>query len=314
MIEYSGNKNILKKRIAFTLVEILTTIAIVGVVSVLVIPIILVNVNERAWEAQKRALLARMSQAIAQVDYLADYNITDKENTEMIKTSASGTFITNILSKIYKIGKVCDKDNMSNCGITNEIITMNKTPIPYPKTFSELNPELLDGMDAKYNIDIDAASFLTLNGEGITVFYNPFCGSNTYSFGNSYMQNKMCVNMIVDLNGHKGPNIVGKDITFMTIATAENIEKKGTSYPIDGQTDAASLCKKQVENLRIPNLEEMGSMYINKALINLDDGEYWTGTVISSGEDGFAWAISTPEGAAYRESRGKEMMIRCIKE
>lgn len=50
---------------AFTMAEILLSLTIIGVVAAITLPSLTGNINERTWNTQRKALYARMSQAIS---------------------------------------------------------------------------------------------------------------------------------------------------------------------------------------------------------------------------------------------------------
>ena len=60
-------------RFAFTMAEILLSLTIIGVVAAITLPSLMGNINERTWNTQRKALHARMSQAIAMMPQLNGY-------------------------------------------------------------------------------------------------------------------------------------------------------------------------------------------------------------------------------------------------
>ena len=81
----------MKRFLGFTLAEVLITLTVIGIVAAITLPSLLVNVNERAWEAQKKALVARLSQAIPQLESLSGYGDEDD-----IEGTASEAFIAEL--------------------------------------------------------------------------------------------------------------------------------------------------------------------------------------------------------------------------
>ncbi len=322
----------MKKLKGFTLAEILITLAIIGIVAAITLPGLLVNVNEKAWDAQKKALHARLAQAIGQMNTLGGYGTYTKGETEdaTVDTSAEN-FILDALSKVYKINNVCGPDKLSSCGIPSKITTLNATSeITFPTKISELNSKLLNGQhyEGEYGdvADTKAAAFETVNGESIAVFYNPLCSSDTSA--THYVQNKMCVNFVYDLNGTEGPNQVGKDVGFITAFynknpvvvapaphTADYTSTVAQFTDTSATVDASSACKTMAEDLRLPDRDEIASLFINAPLINLADNKtsYWSGSVISSGASGFAWNQSFTLGSRARSVRSNTYYVRCIK-
>ena len=316
---------------AFTLAEILITLAIIGIVAAITLSSLLVNVNEKAWEAQKKALHARLAQAIGQMNTLGSYGTfeTDDDGTATTDT-ASESFILDALSKVYKINNICGPNKLSSCGIPSTITTLNAaSKINFPTKMSELNEKLLEGRHTPGEdgdvADTKASAFETVNGESIAVFYNPLCSSDTTA--DHHVQNKMCVNFIYDLNGKEGPNQVGKDVGFITAfynknpvvvapvpyntdytsSVPQNSEAKGT-------IDAPTACKTIREDLKLPNKDELASLFINAPLINLSESSsiYWSSSVISLGTSGLAWRLGFSSGRYYRYARSTESLVRCI--
>ncbi len=321
----------MKKTKGFTLAEILITLAIIGVVAAITLPSLLVNVNEKAWDAQRKALHARMAQAIGQMNTLGGYGTfeTDEEGTATVDTAAE-SFILDALSKVYKINNVCGADKLSSCGVPSKIATLGgEAEINFPTKMSELNSVLLNGASTNVyegkTLDTKAAAFETINGESVAVFYNSACGSEGSQKG-YYVQNKMCVNFLYDLNGSEGPNQVGKDVGFITalyrtnpvvVAPLPYIKNANSapSYSGNEETlDAASSCKMQGEDLRLPNKEEIASLFINSPLVNMEEEKaaFWSGSIISLGETGYAWRQLFSVGGLARELRSNIYSVRCI--
>ena len=77
--------------------EILLSLTILGVVAAITLPSLTGNINERTWNTQRKALYARMSQAIALMPALNGYGMVKEESSpdagDAIDTAAE-TFIT----------------------------------------------------------------------------------------------------------------------------------------------------------------------------------------------------------------------------
>ncbi len=322
----------MKKFRGFTLAEVLITLAIIGIVAAITLPSLLVNVNEKAWDAQKKALHARLAQAIGQMNSLGGYGTyTEGEDGTVTEDTAAESFILDALSKVYKINNVCGPDKLSSCGIPSKITTLDAvSEINFPTKMKELNAKLLNGYHFTGEdgdmTDTKAAAFETVNGESIAVFYNPLCSSDATA--NHYAQNKMCANFVYDLNGSEGPNQVGKDVGFITAFYNKNPVvvapiPYNTDYasPIpqytdtEGTVDAPTACKTLGEDLRLPDRDEIASLFINAPFINLGESTsiYWSSSAVTLGASGLAWRESFGNGARYRNARSTALYVRCIR-
>ena len=320
----------MKKLKGFTLAEVLITLAIIGIVAAITLPSLLVNVNEKAWDAQKKALHARMAQAIGQMNMLDGYGTyMEDEEGAVTEDTAAESFILDALSKVYKINNVCGAGKLSACGVPSKIATLGgEAEISFPMKMSDLNATLFNGY--KYDsedggiVDTKAAAFETVNGESVAVFYNPKCGSN--SSINHHVQNRLCVNFVYDLNGNDAPNEVGKDIGFIMVLYRKNSSVVAPMpYFVDSSTaapsytdssdlsDAANVCKMQGEDLRLPNIDEMAGVFVNATLLNFDAEKYgyWSSSIVSTGSNGLAWSMAYT-GRRYQDKRNLQYKVRCI--
>ncbi len=278
----------------FTMAEILLSLTIIGVVAAITLPSLTGNINERTWNTQRKALYARMSQAISLMPALNGYGtLTEDESGSVTEDTAAETFITSGLAKVLKINNICDNEHLADCGIISKITTIGGEQLAVPKDMSTLNSGMTmsgsNGVNTTSTINTKAAAFETQNGESILVFYNPHClGSlqeTPWGGGNGYyIQNKVCANFVYDLNGNKGPNTVGKDIGFMT-AMYPSDAKLAAPQPAANEasanslgSDAAKVCTNYANNeYRLPNIDEGISMFVNKNFLSGSlNNAYWT--------------------------------------
>ena len=317
----------LGRRIAFTMAEILLSLTIIGVVAAITLPSLTGNINERTWNTQRKALYARFSQALALMPSLNGYGTLTEDESGSIEDTAAETFVTAGLSKVLKINNICDNDHLEDCGIVTSLTTLNGSKITTPKTLGELNISMTDmnfsnsgGSSYTYSqIDTKAAAFETANGESILTFYSPRCIAKISS---TYIQTQKitCANFVYDLNGSKGPNTVGKDMGVMTVlyptdsvvvAPYPHMQnaKEGVS-----QQEALKACLEQDPEYRIPNLEELASIYVNRNLFGLPDGDVflWSST-LSPTDTSKAYNLNRT-GAVLPEPRSwTRNAVRCVK-
>ena len=294
---------------AFTMAEILLSLTIIGVVAAITLPSLTGNINERTWNTQRKALYARFSQAISLMPSLNGYNTTE-------------TFVTNGLSKVLKINNICDHEHLGDCGITSKIITNSGSAAfsSFPVTLYAFNETFGSSM---YNLstieNTNAAAFETTNGESILTYYNPSCISDPKSTADhqlQYSQPLMCANFIYDLNGIKGPNTVGKDIGVISVLYPTDsiiVAPVPTNILLSyqNQPGAVKYCRNQGDDIRLPNKEELMSMFYNKNLLNLPQNAFWSGTLASSPDE--AWSLYFLAGYISEGSKLNGAMVICIK-
>lgn len=316
---------------AFTMAEILLSLTIIGVVAAITLPSLTGNINERTWNTQRKALYARFSQAIALMPSLNGYGtLTEDASGSVTEDTAAETFITAGLSKVLKINNICDNDHLEDCGIVTSLTNLKGSKMETPKTLGELNISMTDmdfvGGHSIYGsyrytysqIDTKAAAFETANGESVLTFYSPKCIAKMSSSFKT--QQITCANFVYDLNGSKGPNTVGKDMGVVTVL-----------YPTDSvvvapyphmqnakegvtQQEALKACPEQDSEYRIPNLEELASIYVNRNLFGLPDGDVflWSSTLYST-DPSKAYNLNRT-GSIFPEPRSwTRNSVRCVK-
>ncbi len=313
---------------AFTMAEILLSLTIIGVVAAITLPSLTGNINERTWNTQRKALYARMSQAISLMPALNGYGtLVEGNESTSAQDNATETFITAGLAKVLKINNICDNTHLEDCGVVTSFANMAGSQISMPTTLYELSSwfrSVAYSGSSYSTTDTKAAAFETQNGESIVAFYNQSCRTeylnqeNLTQFGNvfGFPQANMCANFIYDLNGNKGPNTVGKDIGIMTVfnATDSSVVAPMPSSANNAGTatwyNAAKMCTSADSETRIPNIDELSAMLINKDIVNLTAAEFWSGSVYSSNS---AWNVNTGRGHRYSLDKTNASYIRCVK-
>ena len=279
-------------KISFTMAEILLSLTIIGVVAAITLPSLTGNINERTWNTQRKALYARMSQAIALMGNLNGFGIGATES--QTASYAANAFVTQGLAKVLKINNICDYQHLQDCGFQSRITTFTGDKINVPNTILELHPNFnvsLTNSDLgeSFNysmINTKSVAFETQNGESIIAFYNPFCRENYLDVNKlhptlTHLQGQMCVNFVYDLNGKKGPNTVGKDIGFMTAINPTDsslYEVMFAGVASETMRDSSKLietCHNFDANSRVPNEYEGSVIAYNRLLIGINSSAFW---------------------------------------
>ena len=324
-------ENLVKAR-AFTMAEILLSLTIIGVVSAITLPSLIGNFNEKVWNTQRKALYSRMSQAISLMPNLNNYGTysVDEEADDLNsqKDDAAETFLSAGLARVLKINNICDNTHIADCGFAGNYIDYagSKKSWASALRLSGLNERFIASYEYGQNpqawIDTKAAAFETANGESVLLFYNPYCMPNNNEVDSYYVQPKMCANFVYDLNGKKGPNTIGKDMGFITalystdskvvapIPVLKNIMGSGEKT----QINAGRLCLVDYPDSRLPNIEELSSIYYNQNLIGVEQSStgsvYWSSSVLSAS---IGWRLWFDTGKTSIYNRVTSAEIRCIK-
>jgi len=313
----------------FTMAEILLSLTIIGVVAAITLPSLTGNINERTWNTQRKALYARMSQAISLMPALNGYG-TLKEATSSASAvdTATETFLTDGLAKVLKINNICDNAHLPECGIVSNLTTIAANSLPMPSTLYELDATFssrsYDG-EVFSAADTKAAAFETQNGESIIAFYNPSCRTqylseaNLNAWGNTvgFIHQNVCLNFIYDLNGSKGPNTVGKDIGIMTVFNATDstvVAPMPSSTRNAGEykwQEAGKACTNENSESRLPNIDELSAMWLNRNLFDLSAGWHiWSSSTFSTSQ---AWVVDPNGSVRCSEYKSTPHSVRCIK-
>ena len=321
---------------AFTMAEILLSLTIIGVVAAITLPSLTGNINERTWNTQRKALYARMSQAIALMPALNGYGTlteeTDSAGSTSITDTAAETFVTEGLAKVLKINNICDSEHLEDCGVPEKYTDLLGSPKVTPTTLYSLASyfQSMAWCGLSFSIpNTKAVAFETQNGESLITYYNPNCQASflnseiTDSYGHTFqfVQTIMCVNFIYDLNGNKGPNTVGKDIGFLTAFNSTDpivvapmpANRRVNNGNAISYEEAISVCRKSDDTMRLPNIDELSSLSINSALSGLvgtgDGQDYWSGTKYSSTE---VWGQDTDVGGRFVTSINDNGRVLCV--
>ncbi len=325
----------MSKSLGFTMAEILLSLTIIGVVAAITLPSLMANINERTWNTQRKALYARMSQAIAMMPQLNGYGEYEGTNTDgsvtATKDTAAEAFLTEGLSKVLKINNICDAAHLADCGVAATYTNLaGSAGLIWPKKLSELNSQFTNSyinaassvyQNPQSNVDTNAAAFETQNGETVVLYYNPYCVADFQEDDWHYSQPKMCANFIYDLNGNKGPNAVGKDIGFLTalypfdsnVVAPNFLSTIATTSAIE-YTSLNATCLAQDQDSRLPNRDELSALYYNRDFLgDLRKGLYGSASVSHFSGSASVWTVALDTGLRGRRSLSTKLLAHCVK-
>ncbi|MBR1425232.1 type II secretion system protein [bacterium] len=257
---------------AFTLAEVLITLAIIGVVAALTLPTLIAKVNEKVDGNQKKVTEAKLIQGLNMLDLHGGINNTYSSTAEFAEE----------LSKYMKITKICDgtSTQFRECIPYSEIIYNNGTE---DKTveITKLNTTDSLGLGTVTDEQEFMAPVAMVLADGTPMFltYNKKCISDPDSIKSDNKKIHSCVDGLYDLNGSRMPNRVGKDLTAMNKASINISEGPAVlatvgDYKIIKQADTPPRmdCSAYLGNSKYPEI---------KSCTSSGENDYWVGAVVT---------------------------------
>lgn len=193
------------RRIAFTLSEVLVTLAIIGVVSALTVPTLMNKYQKQSYIVQLHKVYTDLSQALELI--LTEEGKTSLHTTTLSANSPGWTPEASVGSFLKTYFKI-----VNDCGGTNA-----DTSRIGPPCFSE-----------KYSSIDSSDSFFVQNPNGVSVTL-----ANGVAMSMTPIQRKedslSCATIAIDTNGPKGPNVLGRDLFIMYIYADGSIDEEGVT-------------------------------------------------------------------------------------
>ena len=188
---------------AFTLAEVLITLAIIGIVAALTIPTLVQNYQERAWNTASQVFQRKLGEALRVMNVqgtLAGYTTTEAFVDE--------------LSKHIKITRICDNDDITTCFA--DTVTWGDEEVDMSKVKKAKN-------FGQEDWDTNTVAVQFANGVNGIIAYNPDCRQNQFSndvitVGETGIGTN-CLAILYDVDGFKNPNTEGKDLKNLNVAS-----------------------------------------------------------------------------------------------
>jgi len=183
-----------KLKNAFTLAEVLVTLAIIGVVSALTVPGLMNSYQKQTYVTQLHKVYNEMSQALTQ--YKTDRNAINLKEAGL----SSDANVQSFIETYFKVINKCDSAILPCFAAANEYKSMGGTSVS----------SLFDSTGYK--------SYVLASGASIRPIYS--------------LDGDKLMNIMVDINGTKGPNIAGRDFFFIYVYNNGTLDDRGTSAPL----------------------------------------------------------------------------------
>lgn len=200
---------------AFTLAEVLVTLAIIGVVAALTIPTLMSSIENAGTASRVKKANSMLNQAIKM--YMVDNDcIGDLAACGGFSGGADGSGngqAWNAIKPYFKIIKDCGTKTGQGCFSTGT----------YYKLLNGNNYMYLDHLDRGKGILSDGFSILIENRDN--------CSADFSSTGQTALK-QTCANIFIDTNAIKGPNKIGRDVFSFRVT------KSGVVYPSGSLDDS----------------------------------------------------------------------------
>ena len=185
------------KKAAFTLAEVLITLAIIGIVAALTIPTLIQNYQEKAWNTASQVFQRKLGEALRVMNVqgtLAGYTTTEAFVDE--------------LSKHIKITRICENDDITTCFADK--VTWDGEEVEMSKIKTSKN-------FGKDDWDTNTVAVQFANGVNGVIAYNPSCTQDPYNnnkitIGKESIGVNDCLAILYDVDGFKNPNNRGDDL------------------------------------------------------------------------------------------------------
>ena len=229
---------------AFTLAEVLITLAVIGVVASITLPNVIANINARSYAERQVNIAQKVTQAMEQMRAQGllnqNYNTTEDFVDE--------------LQKFLKIAKRCNSEHIRQCWTSDKIINGHGKEI-------DIATKAKTGKDLMLNTETNNVGLILADGASIILNYNN--KAKTYDIGDEVKSESVTINIgngktkeyggyrttstdsvafVMDVNGSRGPNseILAdnkpKDIRSFNGATFTlNCVGKGGVLTLDGE-------------------------------------------------------------------------------
>ena len=270
---------------AFTLAEVLITLAVIGIVAALTLPGLIQNHNEKAWSTSKDLWEKKLTETVRRMNI--DGVMTGHDTTEDFM---------NTFKNYMKVIKTCDNTDINKC-YSPKVVTTGKNDDPVEIETDSLTSASSMGLK-EWQTNTNTMSFVVADGTTVIMAYQKECPyADPIEDTGSQVS---CMAYMVDVNGKKGPNRVGKDIQLssgVAFSTCDN--------PIGGLCWSTDFATTAIDT----TLDENKQYDENYAITH----NYWAGAVKACKDKGMNLPtraqLAKLASSIYVDSNGDEVEI-----
>jgi len=183
----------MKKKKGFTLSEVLITLGIIGVVAAITMPTLMTKIQEKQYQSQYKKIFSELNQAVRLLQ-------GDEENLLSDCGSFQDACFRNAIASKLKVAYTCDSQVPNKC---------------------QKNSTFLGKQTRYYKMNVNDTwpALTTISGYSVKFrFHRANCSLVADTADTAWAGNLInCGWVQVDTNGISRPNVVGKDIFFLSL-------------------------------------------------------------------------------------------------
>lgn len=200
----------LYRKFGFTLAEVLITLGIIGVVAAIVMPTLVVKLQDKVRAEQIRTVKYKFTKATDQMKSLS-----------LIGAYPSTSAFVEELKKHFKIAKICDASHLRECWPYDTVILQDGKEYDITKTQTGKQLKMQTNNTSDYSSP--NVGIMTADGTAMILSFNKKCEplDPVKTYGWSTEDNKPvsnatanCVAAVFDINGSQKPNTLNKDVAL----------------------------------------------------------------------------------------------------
>ena len=259
-----------RRKVAFTLAEVLITLGIIGVVAALTLPALLTNIQSKVRAERSRSVQYKFSLAtekMARLNLIGPYDSTDAFVDE--------------LQKHLKISKRCNASNLRGCWPYDTVDLGNGKTWDISKT--KTGKQLGMNNDDDNDYTSDNVGIVTADGTPMILSYNKKCKAidsleklSWTTTDNKPLSNSSasCVAAVYEINGTGKPNKLSNDVVLFNA----NKLGSGCAFEVGSTCYTAVFTPKPLTKAECE--AEKGNLGIKDCYYETD---YWAGAVKQCG-------------------------------
>lgn len=217
----------------FTLAEVLITLSIVGVIACMTLPTLNNNVQKQTCEAGAKKAYNIVSNAVSM--YMVDQGVDDLSETPLYNNiDGLKAFVNTYFRVVTDCGTKYSSENGTSC-FSKEFYSLNRSKTEdNSKRDSAQIVVVADGMafsfESRLQKIVKSGKIIGLDGKETSVDIPVY-----ELVKNANISQNFPLAIEVDINGASGPNVTGRDVFYMLVASNGQVVSPTTNCDVTTQ-------------------------------------------------------------------------------